>query len=59
VLCNSGVSLGSGPPSCPNGPYPTFKKAIMHPLPTRKLKSMPNPCKGVPNNAWCRRGKVV
>jgi hypothetical protein len=30
----------------------------MHALPTRKLKSMPNPCSGVPNNAWCRGGKV-
>ncbi len=26
------------------------------PLPTN-LQSMPNPCKGVPNNAWCVNGK--
>jgi hypothetical protein len=59
VLCDAQISLTSGPPSCPNGSYPRFHKAVMHSLPRRKLKSMPNPCAGVPNNAWCRRGKVV
>ncbi len=59
LLCNSQVSLGSGPPNCPNGQYPRFTHAVMHPLPRRKLASMPNPCAGVPNNAWCRRGKPV
>ncbi|HZU40846.1 MAG TPA: hypothetical protein VE992_07325 [Solirubrobacteraceae bacterium] len=58
VLCNAQVSLGAGPPSCPNGQYPRFTHAQMHPLPTRRLKSMPNPCAGVPNNPWCRGGRV-
>jgi len=26
----------------------------MHPLPTKQLKSMPNPCAGVPKNPWCK-----
>jgi hypothetical protein len=51
VLCDSGVSL---PPfGCqPGDHYPHRTRVIMHPLP-RHLKSMPNPCTGVPNNAWC------
>jgi hypothetical protein len=59
ILCNTQVSIGSGPPSCPSGPYPRTKGLpTMHPLP-RGLKSMPNPCAGVPSNPWCpaRRGK--
>ena len=30
----------------------------MHPLPTG-LPTMPNPCAGVPANAWCSDGKPV
>jgi hypothetical protein len=59
VLCNSQVSITSGPPSCPNGQYPRFTKAALMPLPTHKLRSMPNPCRGVPKNPWCRAGKPV
>ena len=57
VLCNSQVSLGSGPPNCPNGAYPRFTRAIMHPLPTKQLKTMPDPCAKVPKNAWCPKAK--
>jgi hypothetical protein len=31
-------------------------KVKMHPLP-KNLPSMPNPCQGVPANAWCRKKK--
>jgi hypothetical protein len=53
LLCgNEGAAAGAELP-CPGGhPYPTRSKVIMHPLP-RHLKSMPNPCAGVPKNAWC------
>jgi hypothetical protein len=51
VLCDSGVSL---PPfGCqPGDHYPHRMRVVMHPLP-KHLKSMPNPCAGVPKNAWC------
>jgi hypothetical protein len=57
VLCDSQVSL---PPfGCqPGDHYPRRSRVMMHPLP-RHLKSMPNPCAGVPANPWCparRRG---
>ena len=53
VLCDSGVELVSGvPPTCPTGSYPARGAAIMHPLP-KHLATMPNPCAGVPANAWC------
>ena len=53
LLCDTGVG------SCPAGSnYPTETGVVMKPLPT-KLKSMPNPCEGVPNNAWCVRGKAA
>ena len=54
VLCDTGVSLGPGPPSCPSGPYPRRSRVVMHPLP-RSLPTMPNPCQGVPANPWCPR----
>jgi len=52
VLCDTGFG------SCPAGAsYPAFTGVVMHPLP--KLATMPNPCAGVPQNAWCRSGKPV
>ena len=36
-----------------------FTHAVMHPLPTKQLKTMPNPCAGVPKNAWCSKRKKV
>jgi hypothetical protein len=37
----------------PSDNYPRGTKVVMHRLPTKKLESMPNPCKGVPSNPWC------
>jgi hypothetical protein len=52
VLCDTGFG------SCPAGAsYPAFTGVVMHPLP--KLATMPNPCAGVPQNAWCRSGKPI
>ena len=52
ILCDTQVSF---PPfGCqPGDHYPRRKKVVMHPLPTQKLKTMPNPCAGVPQNPWC------
>ena len=43
-----------GPGFCPAGQpgYPRVKKVVMKPLP-HNLPTMPDPCKGVPANAWC------
>jgi len=55
VLCDSQVELSPGTPSpCPNGQYPRRTKVVMHALPKKQLKTMPNPCAGVPKNAWCK-----
>jgi len=54
VLCDSQVELNGQPSPCPNGQYPRKTTTIMHPLPTKQLKSMPNPCAGVPKNPWCK-----
>ena len=52
VLCDTGFG------SCPAGStYPVSTGVVMHPLP--KLKTMPNPCVNVPNNAWCKNGAAV
>ncbi|HUE28167.1 MAG TPA: hypothetical protein VMP89_15440, partial [Solirubrobacteraceae bacterium] len=58
VLCDSEFE---GPATvCPAGTsYPRLQQVVMHSLPTRQLKTMPNPCAGVPANPWCsaRRSK--
>jgi hypothetical protein len=47
VLCDTGFG------GCPAGAhYPKPSKIIMKPVPT-DLPTMPNPCAGVPTNAWC------
>ena len=53
VLCDSGVTVtGFG---CQKGDfYPPLGKPVMHPLP-KGLRSMPNPCLGVPANPWCTK----
>jgi hypothetical protein len=52
VLCDTGFG------SCPAGStYPAFTGVVMHPLP--KLATMPDPCAGVPANAWCRAGRPL
>ncbi len=46
-----------GPGFCPIGQpgYPRVKKVVMRKLP--HLPTMPNPCQGVPANAWCTAKK--
>jgi hypothetical protein len=51
VLCDTGFG---GCPAEANYPQPTT--VVMRPLP-KGLPSMPNPCRGVPTNAWCPAGK--
>ncbi len=55
VLCDTGNGACT---SAMNYPQPTGVQ--MAPLPAaKKLLTMPNPCKGVPSNAWCKNGKPV
>jgi hypothetical protein len=56
VLCDSLISV---PPfGCqPGDHYPAVTQIVMHPLP-KHLKSMPNPCQGVPANPWCKAKKA-
>ena len=54
ALCDTGFG------ACPSGSvYPQPTGVIIHPLPTSKLISMPNPCKGLPTNAWCKSGHLI
>jgi hypothetical protein len=47
VLCDTGFG------GCPPGVhYPKPTHVVMHPLPS-DLPTMPDPCAGVPANAWC------
>ncbi len=56
VLCDSAVNLK--PFGCQKGDhYPHRTKVVMHQLP-KGLKSMPNPCAGVPKNPWCTGRKA-
>jgi hypothetical protein len=51
VICDSQLIAGS---PCVDAHYPRRTKVVMHPLPpARTLRTMPNPCKGVPANPWC------
>jgi hypothetical protein len=53
------VECDTGFGSCPAGVnYPVRTGVVMHPLPTN-LPTMPDPCTGVPDNAWCTGGKPV
>jgi hypothetical protein len=61
VVCDSQffaslLPSGGGTP-CVAGTYPQQTKIVMHPLPTRHLATMPNPCRGVPANPWCPKAK--
>jgi hypothetical protein len=56
VLCDSGDKL-SGFGCQPGDSYPKRGNVVMHPLPTKQLKTMPNPCQGVPSNPWCTAHK--
>jgi hypothetical protein len=51
VLCDTGFG------TCPAGAqYPAATAVVMHPLP-KSLATMPDPCAGVPDDAWCQGGK--
>ena len=53
ALCDTGFA------ACPAGTtYPTVSQVVMHPLP-KNLASMPNPCQGVPDSAWCKGGSLT
>jgi hypothetical protein len=54
VACDSQIVLpgGTKPPCSPTDHYPRRTKVVMHPLP-KSLKTMPDPCAGVPKNPWC------
>jgi len=53
VECDAGVV-----PCSASAMYPQPTKIVMQPLPT-DLPSMPNPCSGVPADAWCPNGKPL
>ncbi len=54
ALCDTGFG------SCPAGStYPKPTGVVLAPLPTSQLQTMPNPCKGVPANAWCKNGSPI
>ena len=59
VLCDAQFN-GPGTASCPPGvgPYPRATHIRMRRLP-KHLKTMPNPCAGVPKTPWCRAGKPI
>ncbi len=52
ALCDTGFGSCSG-----IGTYPKSSTVIFTPLP-KTLASMPNPCLGMPSNAWCVKGKL-
>jgi hypothetical protein len=55
LLCGNEGSLVGATIKCPGGkPYPARKRVVMHALP-KNLPTMPDPCAGVPSNAWCGR----
>jgi len=56
VLCASGLA---GPGFCqPTDNYPRPGTVTLKPLPAN-LPTMPNPCVGVPDNAWCKSGQPL
>ncbi len=56
VGCDSQVKIGGTSLCGPNDHYPRQTQVVMHPLP-KHLKTMRNPCKGVPRNPWCPNNK--
>ena len=58
VLCDSQVELGGSRRPARAGSTRARRKMVMHSLPTKQLKSMPNPCAGVPKNPWCTGRKA-
>ncbi|HEY5335345.1 MAG TPA: hypothetical protein VIJ71_04920 [Mycobacteriales bacterium] len=53
VLCDTGFG------TCPKGAtYPPTTGVTLTPVPSG-LPSMPDPCDGVPSNAWCTHGRPI
>jgi hypothetical protein len=57
LLLEAGCDSQLADTCMPTDTYPRGTKVIMHKLPTKKLESMPNPCKSVPRNPWCTADK--
>ena len=53
LVCDTQAKL-KGFGCVPSDHYPRRTKVVMRKLP-KHLKSMPNPCAGVPANPWCRQ----
>jgi hypothetical protein len=53
LVCDTQAKL-QGFGCVPSDHYPRRTKVVMRKLP-KHLKSMPNPCAGVPANPWCRQ----
>lgn len=55
ALCDTGFGGCAGV-----GNYPKSNTVTLLPMPSPKLTpTMPNPCQGVPSNAWCKNGKLI
>ncbi len=52
------LPTGGGTPCTPGSNYPRRTDIVMHPLPAG-LATMPQPCDGVPANAWCRPPRLI
>jgi hypothetical protein len=52
LFCDTQI-FGDASPCLPGSNYPRRTHVVMHALPSN-LKTMPNPCAGVPANPWCR-----
>ena len=50
--CAAGGFVSGGQGCPPGSHYPSSTKVVLTPIPTNE-QSMPNPCSGVPSNAWC------
>ena len=53
VLCDTGFGACSA-----STVYPQETGVVMHPLPSG-IPTMPDPCTGVPDNAWCASGRPI
>ncbi|MGA8723554.1 MAG: hypothetical protein WB565_00795 [Acidimicrobiales bacterium] len=53
VLCDTGFGACSA-----STVYPQETGVVMHPLPSG-IPTMPDPCTGVPDNAWCANGRPI
>lgn len=56
VACDSQLLFDCAPPPGVPAQYPQTTKVTLKPLPTKRLHTMPDPCKGVPVNPWCPSG---